>query len=277
MRLSPGWSGEDARVSIRIPAGSEYVAMGSSFGAGPGLRPRVPGSPRGSGRSMVNYAHLLAAAGGLELTDVTFSGATTAELLGPSAGGHPAQVDAVTPATRLVTVTAGGNDVSYIGGLSRASLPWPFRLLPTTRRQVAEAIDETTRDARFEKLRASLTRLVVGIRSSAPDSIVVLVDYLTILPPDDTAITGRPDAATADWARGTARRLTDTFRAVAHAEGCQFLAVGDASRDHHAWAAQPWTRRFRLSSRGGAPYHPNAAGMRAVAALLQESLGIPAR
>jgi hypothetical protein len=115
---------------------------------------------------------------------------------------------------------------------------------------------------------------VGAIRARAPQATIVLVDYLTILPPDDSPITGRPDAATADWARDTARRLSATFHAAAEAEGCEFLAVGDASRDHHAWAAEPWTRRFHLSLRGGAPYHPNAAGMRAVAGLLGEVLGI---
>ncbi len=40
------------------------------------------------------------------------------------------------------------------------------------------------------------------------------------------------------------------------------------SAGHHAWSPEPWTRRFHLSLRGGAPYHPNAAGMAAVAELV---------
>jgi lysophospholipase L1-like esterase len=259
---------------IEVLAGSHYVAMGSSFGAGPGLRPRVAGSPRAAGRSTVNYAHLVAATAGLTLSDVTFSGATTADLQGPDANGQPAQVDAVGADTRLVTITAGGNDVGYIGALTLSSLPLALHALPSARRAIAAAVDATTRDARFDALRVSLTTLVAEIRARAPHAAIVLVDYLTILPPADSVITGRPDAATADWARETARRLSETFRSVAQAEGVEFLAVGDASRDHHAWAAEPWTRRFHLSSRGGAPYHPNGAGMRAVAALLEELIVI---
>ncbi len=113
-----------------IPAGSHYVAMGSSFAAGPGLPPRAPGSPRRAGRSARNYAHLVASALGLDLHDVTYSGATTGDILGPSAAGQPAQLDAVTPATRLVTITAGGNDVGFVPRLTLASLPWPVRALP---------------------------------------------------------------------------------------------------------------------------------------------------
>jgi hypothetical protein len=42
--------------------------------------------------------------------------------------------------------------------------------------------------------------------------------------------------------------------------------------NHHAWSAVPWTRRFHFGLRGGAPYHPNAAGMAAVAALVADIL-----
>jgi hypothetical protein len=120
-----------------IPAGSRYVAMGSSFAAGPGLPSRVPGSPRRAGRSTGNYAHLVARALSLDLHDVTFSGATTGDILGPSAAGQPAQLDAVTPDTVLVTITAGGNDVGFVPRLTLASLPWPLRALPRVRARVS--------------------------------------------------------------------------------------------------------------------------------------------
>ena len=120
-----------------IPAGSRYVAMGSSLAAGPGLPSRVPGSPRRAGRSTGNYAHIVARALGLDLHDVTFSGATTSEILGRDAAGRPAQLDTVTKDTALVTITAGGNDVGFVPRLTLASLPWPLRALPAVRARVA--------------------------------------------------------------------------------------------------------------------------------------------
>ena len=39
-----------------------YVAIGSSMAAGPGIKPRVPGSPTRAGRSTLNYPHLVARA-----------------------------------------------------------------------------------------------------------------------------------------------------------------------------------------------------------------------
>ncbi len=242
--------------------------MGSSFAAGPGLTPRAAGSPRPAGRSAHNYAHLLARQLGLVLEDVTFSGATTADILGSSRPGRSAQLDAVTASTRLVTVTAGGNDIGYLPALTLASLPQPLPRLPGVRRRIATAVDPQTIDTRFAALATSLGAIVEGIRRRAPEAEIVLVDYLTILPPDATITPDPPGAELAAWGRDTARRMSDTTRDVAAASGCSFLDAGARSRDHHAWATEPWTRRFHPSLRGGAPYHPNAAGMTAVGAML---------
>ena len=66
---------------------SRYVALGSSMAAGPGIRPRADGAPLPAGRSARNYPHLVADRLGLDLVDVTYSGATTANLrlLAPAA------------------------------------------------------------------------------------------------------------------------------------------------------------------------------------------------
>jgi hypothetical protein len=190
-----------------IPAGSRYVAMGSSFAAGPGLPSRVPGSPRRAGRSTGNYAHLIARELGLDLHDVIFSGATTSDLLSPSASGTAAQLDAVTPET--------------------------------------------------------------------PACRVVVVDYLTVLPPDGPAPDPPPPAEITTWGRTLAARLAATTQAAASTAGWRYIAASAASADHHAWSAKPWTRRFHLSLRGGALYHPNAAGMVAVAGLVITALRVP--
>ncbi len=43
-----------------IPAGLKYVALGSSFAAGPGIPSPQPGTPAACGRSTNNYASLVA-------------------------------------------------------------------------------------------------------------------------------------------------------------------------------------------------------------------------
>jgi lysophospholipase L1-like esterase len=256
---------------MTIARGDRYVALGSSFAAGPGLKPRAQGSPRAAGRSARNYAHLLAEQRGLLLDDVTFSGATTSDLLNAGSRG-PAQVEAVTPETRLITVTAGGNDFGYLTGITLSSLPWPLRSIPSVRSQIREITDSSTMDRRFETLRESLVAVVGRLRERAPAAAIVLVDYLTILPPDDAIPTPGLPESIAEWGRGAAERLSGTMSDIAFSQGCVFLAVGAASRDHHAWSTEPWTQRFHLSSKGGGPYHPKASGMEAVATMLAESL-----
>jgi lysophospholipase L1-like esterase len=258
-----------------IPAGSRYVAMGSSYAAGPGLTPRAPASPRRAGRSAGNYAHLVARALGLDLHDVTYSGATTSDLLGSSAAGQPAQLDAVTPDTRLVTITAGGNDVGYLPRLTLASLPWPLRALPRVTARVAGFGDPAATEERFAQLAANLATITGRLHDRAPACRVLFVDYLTILPPSDDGRGGPPPAEIAAWGRATAARLAATTRAAADAAGYEYVAASAASAGHHAWAAVPWTRRFHLSLRGGAPYHPDAAGMAAVADLVLATLRPP--
>ncbi|HEU0207257.1 MAG TPA: SGNH/GDSL hydrolase family protein [Pseudolysinimonas sp.] len=257
---------------MTLQAGDGYVAMGSSFAAGPGLGAPVPGAPRGSGRSLLNYAHLVAADLDLDLTDVSLSGATIAGLLhgetSLSGRAMPPQVDALTPDTRLVTITGGGNDVGYIGRVMLGSLPAPLSWLPPVRRGRREFNSPEQTDSRFAQLERDLRALVTEIRRRSPRAQILLVDYLSLLPPDPAAAVGRFPAELADWARGTAARLAALTESVGTELGCPVVRVAAASAAHHAWSAEPWTRRLQFSRRKGAPYHPTRSGMRAVAELV---------
>ena len=66
-----------------LAEGARYVAMGSSFAAGPGVGPVTPGTPPRCGRGTLNYPNLLAQKLKLDLVDATCSGATTEHVLGP--------------------------------------------------------------------------------------------------------------------------------------------------------------------------------------------------
>ena len=58
-----------------------YVAIGSSYAAGPGIDPAVGDRPAKARQSLRNYPHLIAHRLGLDLADVTSSGATTQDIL----------------------------------------------------------------------------------------------------------------------------------------------------------------------------------------------------
>jgi lysophospholipase L1-like esterase len=208
----------------------------------------------------------------LDLRDVTFSGATTDDMLWPSGRGQAAQLDAVTPGTRLVTLTGGGSDVGCLPRLTLASLPGPLHALPQVRARVAGFGDPAATDERFAGLGRNLQAIARGVRDRASACRVLFVDYLTILPSEGGQAGPPPPPGIADGGRAIAARLAATTRAAAEAEGVEYVAASAMSADHHAWSAAPWTRRFHLSLRGGAPYHPNADGMAAVAGLVLTTL-----
>ncbi|MEV0282972.1 SGNH/GDSL hydrolase family protein [Kribbella sp. NPDC050820] len=256
-----------------IRPGSRYVALGSSFAAGPGINPIVH---KPAGRSANNYAHLVAAELGLDLVDVSYSGATTANLLDTPQDAAPPQLEAVTPDTALVTITAGGNDLEYVGTFIRGSmlntLAKPATLLG---RRVANRIRARVSylkdDAAYQAVTDSLVTVVESVRDRAPSARILLVDYLTLVGPStrprlDVPLNEEQLPSVAMMADG----LAAAFAKAAATTGADLVTASAASRDHAIGSPDPWTTAFKLL--GGAPYHPNAAGMRAVADLILRTL-----
>jgi lysophospholipase L1-like esterase len=247
---------------------SRYVALGSSMAAGPGIRPGADGAPFRAGRSARNYPHLVAERLGLDLVDVTYSGATTAHVLRERQNGSPPQIDALDGSEELVTVTIGGNDAGYVPLLFAAGLPRVVRLLPILGAKVRDQLDPGARDRALADVGESLKEVGRTLRARSPRATVLFVDYLTLLPPAGTPAPplSDDDAAVGRHVADTLERLT--AEAAADTE-CGLVRAAQASREHHAWSAQPWTTGFALPLPGRpAPLHPNAAGMRAVADLV---------
>ena len=237
---------------------------------------RADGAPFRAGRSARNYPHLVAEQLGLDLVDVTYSGATTAHVLTDPQNGAPPQVDALDGSEDLVTVTIGGNDVGYVPLLMAAGLPRIVRSLPLLGGVVREMLDPTARDRALVEVAESLKEVGRALRQRSPRAQVLFVDYLTLLPPAGTAA---PPLSDVDVALG--RRVADTLERLtgeaAADTGCGWVRAAEASREHHAWSLLPWTTKFGLPLPGRpAPLHPNAEGMRAVADLVVAQIPRPA-
>ena len=247
---------------------TRYVALGSSMAAGPGIKPSAPGAPFGSGRSARNYAHLVAGRLSLDLVDVTFSGATTANVLAERQRRAAPQIEALDGSEEFVTITIGGNDVGYVPLLIGASLPTLVRRLPSIR----ELLDRGAREKALEGIGHALRAVGTAVRQRAPRARVMFVDYLTLLPPPGVA-SAPLSAEHADVGRFVAERLEEATATAAQATGCEVVCAGQASRQHHPWSADPWTvgAGWPLPWRP-APFHPNAAGMRAAADLIVERI-----
>jgi lysophospholipase L1-like esterase len=234
--------------------------MGSSFAAGPGLGQAKPGTPERCARSSLNYPTLLAAELGLVLRDVSCSGATTAHVLG-AWDELPPQIEAVTPETRLVTVTIGGNDVAYVGNLFAAS-------------RCGEGACEGWREPTeqdWARDEANMRAIARQVRERAPDARLVFVDYLSLLPAVGSCATTPLAPERAAILRGVAARLRELTARVAREEGTDLLSAATLSEAHTPCDPEPWSAGAPGTAEG-APWHPNAAGMRAVADALAERL-----
>jgi lysophospholipase L1-like esterase len=234
----------------------QYVALGSSYAAGPGITPTVPDSPPRCARSTENYAHVLAAHRGLSLVDMTCSGATTVDVLRGGQFGLPAQLDAVTAQTQLITVTIGGNDVYFMSNLIGMSCGQPGGCTIRPQAQV---------DARFATLADSLKQIVAVARQRNPKVRVVFVNYFTVLPEQGTCALVGLTAQQADLVRGVATRLADITRKVAQDSSADLFDLASLSRAHNACSTDPWVLGAHPpQGESIPPFHPNGEAMRAV-------------
>jgi len=248
--------------------GAHYVNMGSSFAAGAGVGDVSAESPARCYQSSVSYARLLAEHLNLSLTDVSCGGATSAHLIDPW-NELPAQVDALTSDTRLVTVTIGGNDIAFIGNLTAASCeqgesiriagnvfpcPAPF------------AIPEGA----YDRLETNLREFTRQVALRAPHAQTVFIQYVTLVPTTQCPQSRLTEAEAAEL-RIVAARLADITQRVANESGAHVLAMDELSVRHTPCDSEPWSVGLpsNYNESMGAPWHPNRQGMETIAERLQ--------
>ncbi len=260
------------KPQVMIPPGARYVAMGSSFAAGAGIGMLKPGNPERCGRTMNNYATLLAEQLKLTLYDSTCGGATTEHILGPW-NELPAQIEAVTPDTQLVTVTVGGNDLGYVGNLFAASCRVRGEGFTINGREIPCFAARPPEEADYERTLENLRALGRAVKARSPNAKLVFVQYVTLVPDTSCeAASLSPEDARA--ARQVGERLARMTAQAAEETGALLLQADVLSRDHTPCDAIPWAVGFppNYDMSEGAPWHPNAAGHAAIAQALAELL-----
>lgn len=243
-------------------ANSAYVALGSSFAAGLGLGEQEPGSPLVCQRSINGYPQLLARLAGLELTDVSCSAATVEHVFHGGQMFLGPQINALGPDTRLVTITAGGNDIGYVGDLTAMAYVRKGGIIGFVVDvfwQGAEPIAE--RD--FAGLEADLTAGLLEIRRRAPDARIVVLTYPAILPETGTCAQLGIDAGEAELMHEVASELAEVTRLAATEAGAEIVDLAATSLGHNACSAEPWINGSAPAV--GAPFHPTPEGARGVA------------
>jgi lysophospholipase L1-like esterase len=253
------------------------AALGSSFAAGPGIEPVADPAAM---RSERNYAHQLAKRLGARLVDLSVSGATTANIVDTPqqvAEGlvYPPQVDGVPADADIVTITAGGNDLHFAGGMLYVAWlryePWA-PVVAMLEPMFPDGIPFPAEHA-VEEATAGLVRVIDAARAKAPAARVLLVDYLTVL--DDASGTASPfSAEELGQLLLIQSAIGQVFRSATARTGVELVLASSLSSGHALGSREPWVQPFRqaLAQTGGS-FHPNEAGMTAIAAELERVLG----
>jgi lysophospholipase L1-like esterase len=251
-----------------------YVALGDSYSAGSGV---LPPDPTGVSctRSLANYPHDIAAATGVQLTDVTCGAAETKDFYTSQQPGVAPQLDAVHPDTQLVTMTIGGNDSGVFinsivacgaAGLSTAGQGSPCK------DKYGTSFEDTIRTTTYP----SLVKALQAVQAKAPDAQVGILSYPWIMPTSGGCF-DKMTVAEGDvpYVRGIQATLNDAVKRAAEATGATYVDMNAVSEGHDA--CQPiGTRWIEPVLQGTNPVivHPNALGEQNMATQAIAVLGL---
>jgi lysophospholipase L1-like esterase len=246
-----------------------YVAMGDSAAAGPLIPNQDPNLP--CLRSDQNYPHVAAAALGARLTDVTCSGATVGDFSGHQFGFEPAQYDALTPGTDLVSVTIGGNDIGLVQQVLGCInlLPEPLGL-SCKARLTAGGHDQLAEAA--AKWAPKLGAAIDEIHRRAPHAKVLVTGYGTYIRKGGCRPVQPIWGRDSDYVQSSLGKLNAAIAGQARAHGASYVDLAAVSAGHDT-CATPSQRYLEglIPTSPAAPLHPNARGMAAFGAALADS------
>src|SRR4051794_24552907 len=250
-----------------------YVALGDSYSAASGVLPPDPTAPPECLRSVRNYPHLIAAASGAQLTDVTCGGADPSDFATAQYPGVAPQLDALSRDTQLVTMTIGGNDsgvfINSILQCGAAGLSTLGQGSPCKDRY-GSSFTDTVRSTTYP----ALVQALRSVRAASPRAEVAILGYPWIVPTSGGCFDRMP-IATGDvpYLRDLQATLNDAVARAAEGTGGPFVALGGVSAGHDA--CQPIGVRWIepvLQGTNAVIVHPNALGEAGMAAQAREVL-----
>lgn len=256
------------------PGNPQYVALGSSFAAGLGLGDRAPGSPFACQRSINGYPQQLARSTGLSLVDMTCSGSTAKHVLSGGQFFQGPQIDAVKSSTRLVTLTSGGNDISYIGDLVAMGYRNRGGLIGKAV-EVMMPAPHTFAERDVAKAAANIRATIASVRERAPSAQIVVATYLPVLPEQGTCDALSLTQEQVALMRPVADELANATRAAALASGAVLVDMATLGKGHDACSREPWANG--LAPENGAAFHPTVAGAKATALEIAKAAGLGIR
>jgi lysophospholipase L1-like esterase len=263
-------------------ATGDYVALGDSYTAAPKISGEV-GTPGGCGRSSDSYPLLVAQRLRLapdRVIDVSCDGATITDLAGSQVTGdgtNPAQLDALSPATTLVTVGIGGNDVHWTSVLGECvKLDLVTVLTGNSSAQDATRCEKYYTSGGADKVQqyiqaaaSPLTTALAEIKSRAPNARIYVIGYPDLVPASGDSACAHTFAITpADMAfvNRAEQQLNTMLRQQASDAGATYVDTYSPSLGHSGCATtkQRWVEPWVPTSPAD-PLHPDAAGEQGMA------------
>ncbi len=180
-----------------------------------------------------------------------------------SQGSNPPQLTFLTPATKLVTVAVGGNDIDYNATAVACANPATCAPPPNLATLVANT-------------RVGLKAMIEKIKVAAPSATIVFVTYPREVPAGKNCPALGFTNSGAAVVRSIGQMLENVFVQVVKPLGVKFVDPYSVPGDHTACASsssQRWTAGSKyVFGVTGFAYHPTALGHKVMAQMIIKAL-----
>jgi lysophospholipase L1-like esterase len=229
-----------APLTLAAPtAPDQYVALGDSFSSGVGTGSYTLSSS--CRRGVYAYPWLVAQQRpNTSLTFVACSGATTSDLMAN-------QIQSVTSATTIVTVTIGGNDIGFASLIVQCTLANCSTTLDNTRATLASV------------LTSRLNTVYAAIKTRAPTAKVVVLGYPRMFSTAGCLGTTGITATERTKANQLADALDQLTAARAASYGFTYKSAVAPFTGHAVCSSSAWLNGLTIFKTSES-YHPNRNG-----------------
>ncbi len=249
-----------ATTTHKLKPGDLYVSLGSSIASGYGIS--VQSTP--CSRSSNDYGQIVAKHFHLHLIDASCGAATIPNVVNTPQGSiNPPQLTFVTPATKLITIAVGGNDIDYNATAVECDNP-------------ATCAAPANLAALVANMRTELKAMIEKIKAAAPSATIVFVTYPREVPAGINCPALGLTNTGAVIVRSMGQMLENAFVQVVKPLGVVFVDPYAVPGDHTVCASpsQQWTQGSKyVFGVTGFAHHPTALGHRVMAQMIIKALG----
>lgn len=257
-----------------------YAALGDSFSSGEGNGPFDSKCHRAKGNDSA-YPQMLPRLVGY-LAPPSFHACTGAKIADvwqrpqPRRGNQEIQIDYLSDSTRLVTLTIGGNDLSFAPIVRLCLLP----IIDCTKSKLARHIS-----ADLDTVKTRLAYTYTRIRERMdPGGLLIVAGYPRLFAQADAGCQHFITSKEAKWMnslveKGNRRIVEAVGAADAQSNNVSYVDVTERFADHGLCNKEPWLYGIKPAASRGlikGSYHPRPSGQKAYADAFATYLRQPA-